>query len=138
MVFQSRLNASPVRWFLQLSYTFKKKLAVTSMSEVPVLSIGTISPLNFSKIRGTSISFVKSSYILFINFAFQENTKGARLPILPMDDISLISTYSLSVSVQPTGIYDNQGWEKSIVIDIQLRYSLLFVYRIHCSLYFFE
>ena len=24
-----------------------------------------------------------------------------------------------------------QGWEKSIVIDIRLRYSLLFVHRIH-------
>ena len=32
----------------------------------------------------------------------------------------------------------NQGWEKLIVIDIQLRYSLLFVHRMHWSLYFFE
>ena len=28
--------------------------------------------------------------------------------------------------------------EKSIVIDIRLRYSLLFVHRMHWSLYFFE
>ena len=31
-----------------------------------------------------------------------------------------------------------QGWEKSIVIDIRYRYSLLFVHRMHWSLYFFE
>ena len=32
----------------------------------------------------------------------------------------------------------NQGWEKSIVIDIRLRYFLLFVHRMHWSLYFFD
>ena len=32
----------------------------------------------------------------------------------------------------------SQGWEKSIVIDIRLRYSLLFVHRMHWNLYFFE
>ena len=31
-----------------------------------------------------------------------------------------------------------QGWEKSIVIDIRLRYSLLFFNRIHQILYFLE
>ena len=31
-----------------------------------------------------------------------------------------------------------QGWENPIVIDTRLRYSLLFVYRMHWSLYFFE
>ena len=51
MVFQPRLRASPVRWFLQLSWTFVNKIAVTSMSEVPVLSINTVSPLNFSKVE---------------------------------------------------------------------------------------
>ena len=35
-------------------------------------------------------------------------------------------------------IRNMQGWEKSIAIDIRLRYSLLFVCRINCSLYFFE
>ena len=35
---------------------------------------------------------------------------------------------------------NSQDWEKSIVIDIQLRYSLLFVHRLHWSFYqyFFE
>ena len=32
----------------------------------------------------------------------------------------------------------HQGWEKSIVIDIRLRYSLLFFNRIHQILYFLE
>ena len=32
----------------------------------------------------------------------------------------------------------SQGWKKSIMIDIRLRYSLFFVYRMHWSLYFFE
>ena len=31
-----------------------------------------------------------------------------------------------------------QGRKKSIVIDIRLRYSLLFVHQMHWSLYFFE
>ena len=35
-------------------------------------------------------------------------------------------------------ISNRQGWEKSIVIDIRLRYSLLFVHRMHWGLYFFQ
>ena len=31
-----------------------------------------------------------------------------------------------------------QGWKKSIVIDIRYQYFLLFVHRMHWSLYFFE
>ena len=37
-----------------------------------------------------------------------------------------------------TTVHVIQGWEKSIVIDIRLRYSLHFVHRMHWSLYFFE
>ena len=43
-----------------------------------------------------------------------------------------------AISTREISLSYNQGWEKSIVIDIQLRYSLLFVHRMHWNLYFFE
>ena len=41
------------------------------------------------------------------------------------------------ISISET-VLEMQGWEKSIVIDIRLRYSLLFFNRIHQILYFLE